>query len=228
MNTHAQLSSLACTLGNLIRIGTVSEVDLTAARCRVTAGQNITIWLPWLTARAGRTRSWWAPSVGEQVLLLAIGGDLNTAFVLPAVFSDANPAPSASADAVHLAFPDGAMIEYEPETGALQVKGITSATVEAKEAVSVTAETITADARNSVTVTAPQIRCVASSRITLDSPEVVCTQKLTTATLAVQQGGTLTGNLTHSGGTLSSNGIALHSHRHGGVYPGGAQTGGPQ
>lgn len=228
MNTHAQLASLARTLGNLIRLGNVSEVDLANARCRVTSGQNVTIWLPWLTARAGRTRSWWAPSVGEQVLLLAIGGDLNTAFVLPALFSDANPAPSSSADAVHLTFPDGAVIEYEPETGALLATGITSATVEAKEAISVTAETLTADVRDRVTVTAPQIRCVASSRITLDSPEVVCTQKLTTATLAVQQGGTLSGNLTHSGGTLSSNGIALHSHRHGGVYPGGAQTGGPQ
>lgn len=54
-------------------------------------------------------------SVGEQVLLLAIGGELDTAFVLPGIFSDDNPAPSASADAWHVAFPDGAVIEYEPK-----------------------------------------------------------------------------------------------------------------
>lgn len=43
-------------------------------------------------------------SVGEQVLLLAIGGELDTAFVLPGIFSDDNPAPSASADAWHVVF----------------------------------------------------------------------------------------------------------------------------
>ncbi|UMT46983.1 hypothetical protein AOY90_15755 [Escherichia coli] len=40
-------------------------------------------WLQWLTHRAGRSRTWWAPSVGEQVLILAVGGELDTAFVLP-------------------------------------------------------------------------------------------------------------------------------------------------
>jgi phage baseplate assembly protein V len=54
---------------------------------------------------------WWAPSVGEQVLILAIGGELDTAFVLPGIFSDDHPAPSASPDALHVAFPDGAFIE---------------------------------------------------------------------------------------------------------------------
>ncbi|WP_313929774.1 phage baseplate assembly protein V, partial [Escherichia coli] len=67
---------------------------------------------------AGRSRVWWAPSAGEQVLLLAVGGELDTAFVLPGIFSDDHPGPSASADAFHITFPDGAVIEYEPETGA--------------------------------------------------------------------------------------------------------------
>lgn len=62
--------------------------------------------------------------MGEQVLLLAVGGELDTAFVLPGIFSDDYPAPSASADAFHITFPDGAVIEYEPETGALTVSGI--------------------------------------------------------------------------------------------------------
>jgi phage baseplate assembly protein V len=65
----------------------------------------------WPTCRAGRSRVWWAPSVGEQVLILAIGGELDTAFVLPGIFSDDHPASSASPDALHVAFPDGAFIE---------------------------------------------------------------------------------------------------------------------
>lgn len=200
-------------IGNLVRIGKVSELDLTNARCRVATGSNVTAWLPWMTHRAGRTRSWWAPSVGEQVLLLSMGGELNTAFVLPAVFSDASPAPSASPDALHLAFPDGAVFEYEPAQSALKVTGIKTAVINASQ---------------KVEVTAPEIRCTASTRITLDTPEVVCTSKLITGSLEVKQGGTLTGNLTHSGGSLTSNGIVVHTHRHSGVQTGGGQTGGPQ
>ncbi|MFO6300495.1 phage baseplate assembly protein V [Rahnella selenatireducens] len=213
MNTNFQLNDIMRLIGNLVRIGTVSELDLPNARCRVTTGSNVTAWLPWMTHRAGRTRSWWAPSPGEQVLLLSMGGELNTAFVLPAVFSNTSPAPSASADALHLAFPDGATFEYEPANGALKVSGIKTAVVDASE---------------QVDVTAPEIRCTASTRITLDTPEVVCTRKLTTASLEVKQGGTLTGNLTHSGGSLTSNGIVVHTHRHSGVQTGGGQTGGPQ
>ena len=84
------------------------------------------------------------------------------------------------------------------------------------------------NASQNVEVTAPEIRCTASTRITLDTPEVVCTSKLTTGSLEVKQGGTLTGHVIHSGGSLTSNGIIVQTHRHSGVQTGGGQTGGPQ
>jgi len=213
MNTYAQLNDIMRLIHNIVRIGNVTAVDLDNARCRVGSGNNTTAWLPWITSRAGSTRCWWAPSVGEQVLLLSMGGELNTAFVLPAIFSDANPAPSASAEAVHLSFPDGAVIEYEPASGALTATGIKSATVNAAVRIS---------------VTAPEMTCHASTRITLETPEVVCTNKLITGSLEVKQGGSMTGNISHSGGSLTSNSIVLHTHRHSGVQTGGGQTGGPQ
>ncbi|HIE0016152.1 TPA: phage baseplate assembly protein V [Serratia marcescens] len=194
---------------NLIRIGTVSELDLERGRCRVATGGNLTDWLNWLTGRAGDARSWWAPSIGEQVLVLSLGGELETAFVLPGVFSDAHPAPSASEQAAHIAFPDGAVLEYEPATGALKAVGIKSATIEAAER---------------ITLTAPNITCIASGKITLDAPEVECTQQLTTGTIAIHQGGSMTGDLNHTGGSISSNGIVVHTHTHGGVQNGGGQT----
>ncbi|OKB67670.1 baseplate assembly protein [Serratia marcescens] len=194
---------------NLIRIGTVSELDLERGRCRVATGGNLTDWLNWLAGRAGDARSWWAPSIGEQVLVLSLGGELDTAFVLPGVFSDAHPAPSASAQAAHIAFPDGAVIEYEPATGSLKAIGIKSAMVEASER---------------ITLTAPNITCIASGKITLDAPEVECTQQLTTGTIAIRQGGSMTGDLNHTGGSINSNGIVVHTHTHGGVQNGGGQT----
>lgn len=48
--------------------------------------------------------------MGEQVLLLSIGGKLDTAFVLPGIYLDDNPAPSASADALHISFLGGAVL----------------------------------------------------------------------------------------------------------------------
>ncbi|EKM2252410.1 phage baseplate assembly protein V, partial [Escherichia coli O157] len=102
MNTLANIQELARALRNMIRTGLVVETDLNAGRCRVQTGGMCTDWLQWLTCRAGRSRTWWAPSVGEQVLILAVGGELDTAFVLPGIYSGDNPAPSASADALHI------------------------------------------------------------------------------------------------------------------------------
>lgn len=209
MNTLSTIQELARAIRNLIRSGVVTEVDTVQGLCRVQSGGIQTTWLNWLTTRAGRSRTWWAPSVGEQVLLLAIGGELDTAFVLPGIFSDDNPAPSASADAWHVAFPDGAVIEYEPETGALTVSGIKTADVTASE---------------SITATVPVVLVKASTSITLDTPEVICTNKLTTATLEVQKGGKMTGNIEHSGGTFKSNGVQVDDHGNGGVQRGGVWT----
>lgn len=200
-------------LRNLIRTGVIVETDLDAGRCRVQSGGIVTDWLQWLTARAGRSRTWWAPSLGEQVLILAIGGELDTAFVLPAIFSDDFPAPSASADAFHIAFPDGTVIEYEPDTGALLASGINTADVTAKE---------------SITATVPVVLIKADTRVTLDTPEVVCTNKLITGTLEVKKGGTMKGNIVHSDGALSSNGVQVDKHSHGKVQSGGSWTDGTQ
>ncbi|WP_001094752.1 phage baseplate assembly protein V, partial [Escherichia coli] len=199
MNTLSTIQELARAIRNLIRSGVVTEVDTVQGLCRVQSGGIQTTWLNWLTTRAGRSRTWWAPSVGEQVLLLAIGGELDTAFVLPGIFSDDNPAPSASADAWQVVFPDGAVIEYEPETSALTVSGIKTADVTAS---------------GSITATVPLVLVKASTSITLDTPEVICTNKLTTATLEVQKGGTMKGNIEHTGGSLSSNDKVLHTHKH--------------
>lgn len=195
---NEQISEILRLLRNLIRIGTVSEVNLDDALCRVDTGQNTTGWLHWLTARAGKTRAWNAPSVGEQVLILCLGGELDTGFVLPGIFSDTSPAPSASADALHWSFPDGAVIEYEPETGALIATGIQTATIKA------------------------------AVKILFDSPEVECTAHLKAKTFDFSEGGTMTGDVEHSGGKLASNGVIVDDHDHGGVQRGGSRTDGPK
>ncbi|BBW22086.1 phage baseplate assembly protein V [Enterobacter kobei] len=213
MNNLNSLQEIARAIRNLIRTGIVTDVDHGEGLCRVQTGGMETTWLNWLTCRAGRSRVWWAPSIGEQVLLLAVGGELDTAFVLPGIFSDDHPAPSASPDAFHVSFPDGAVIEYEPQNSALTVLGIKTADVTASD---------------SITATVPLILVKASTRITLDTPEVVCTNKLTTGTLEVKNGGKMSGNIEHTGGTPKSNGVQVDNHAHGNVQSGGSWTKGTQ
>lgn len=96
-NPETDPQEAARAAGMMIRTGTVAAVDLAARRVRFTSGGITTDWLPWLERRAGGGaggRTWWPPVQGEQGLMLAPGGDLARAVILPGMFSDAMPAGS--------------------------------------------------------------------------------------------------------------------------------------
>ncbi|UYV41559.1 phage baseplate assembly protein V [Providencia rettgeri] len=197
---------------NLIRIGIVTDVNAKKG-CRVQIGNLETDWLNWITLRAGSTRTMNAPSVGEQVLILALGGELTTAFVLTGIFSNDHSEPTDSLTADHRTYSDGAIIEYEPATGALIATGIKTAIIDASEQINATTNVVIVNA---------------SKQINLTTPTVICSENLTCATLNVTEGGEMTGDIVHKNGTFSSNGVVLDDHDHGGVERGGSRTDGPQ
>ena len=199
-------------INNLIRVGVVIAVDAQKG-CRVQIGNLETDWLNWITLRAGSTRTMNAPSVGEQVLILALGGELTTAFVLTGIFSNDHSEPTDSLTADHRTYSDGAIIEYEPATGALIATGIKTATIDASEQINATTNVVIVNA---------------SKQINLTTPTVICSEKLTCATLNVTEGGEMIGDIVHKNGTFSSNGVVLDDHDHGGVERGGSRTDGPQ
>ena len=118
-----RLVELARRLANVVRPGVVAEADYALARARVKYGEAsaagggnteaVTDWLPWLAGRAGGDIEWWAPEVGEQVLVLAPSGELATGIVLAGLYSDARPAPASSSDRHVTRYIDGAEIEYD-------------------------------------------------------------------------------------------------------------------
>lgn len=205
------LNELERLISNLLRVGVVEAVDTEKMVCRVRTGDILTDWIRWGADRAGAGRSWWPPVAGEQVIIGAVNGELTTAFVLCSLYSDANGAPSHSAQAMHKTFSDGAVIEYEPETGELTVTGIQKATVNAAQ---------------KIDATAPEVTVTASTQINFNTPKVVCSDNLTCATLNVEKGGEMTGNITHKDGKFSSNGVVVDNHSHGGVERGGSWTDG--
>ena len=79
----------------------------------------VTVWLPWLTARAGTVITWSALSLGEQVLLLAPTGDLAQAFVLPAVYQIPQE-PPVDPHVHALLLPAGDVLKIE---GAVEITG---------------------------------------------------------------------------------------------------------
>ncbi|AUW12076.1 MULTISPECIES: phage baseplate assembly protein V [Klebsiella] len=181
-------------LENIARTGTVTEIDEKNWRVRVQSGGLETTWLRWTAQRAGAFKVWVPPSIGEQVWFLCLGGNTDVAFIGGSLYSDDNPAPGVSRNEMIVTAPDGAMFCYDAEAGALQVKGIKSAVVEA------------------------------SVKITLDTPEVECTNLLTTKSLNVTEGGEMRGDITHTDGALTSNGVQVDDHDHGAVERGGSWT----
>jgi len=111
----AALSDIWRRVNNLIRIGVVAQVDYPAARVRVRSADLETGWLPWVTDRAGGDRTWWAPEMGEQVLLLAPSGDLSGAVVLGSIYRNAFPAPGDRETLHRHVYADGASVEYDRE-----------------------------------------------------------------------------------------------------------------
>lgn len=212
MSANTNIAELLRLIRNIIRTGVVTEVEV-GRGCRVKTGDLETDWLPWITQRAGASRSQWPPSAGEQVVILSVGGELTTAVVLPGLFSDEHNEPTASLTANNVTYPDGAVIEYEPATGALKATGIKTALIEAGE---------------SITATSPVVIVNASENIRFVTPSVICSDNLTCATLNVMKGGEMSGSFKHTGGAFSSNGVVIDKHDHGGVERGGSRTDGPQ
>lgn len=189
-----EIAELIRLLENVVRTGTVTEIDEESWRVRVQSGGLNPNWMRWNAQRAGAFKVWVPPSIGEQVWFLCLGGNTDVAFIGGSLYSDDNPAPGSSRNEVVMTAPDGATFRYDAEAGALQVTGIKSATIEA------------------------------SVKVTLDTPEVECTNLLTTRSLNVREGGEMHGNIAHTGGAFTSNGVQVDDHDHGAVERGGSWT----
>jgi phage baseplate assembly protein V len=114
--SNARLGELERRLSNTIRPGTVLEADYAKARLRVTMGDNTSAWLPWLTSRAGEDRTWHAPEVGEQVIVMAPGGELSAGYVMPGgIYKNDYPANGDKPEISRTTYKDGAILEYDRE-----------------------------------------------------------------------------------------------------------------
>lgn len=216
MRQYRRMDDLHLAIQNIIRFGTIRDVMYSdPPRVRVKTGDLITNWIPWLTLRAGQTKTWSPLTLGEQVVLLSPHGDLTGAIALGGIYSDMNPTPSNDPNKIVVSYPDGAKTEYDHASGDMQVTGI---------------KTLTVVSANKVTVNTSEIELNASSKAVINAPNVVINGVLsqTGGSATVTANMVVKGSLKQIGGELSSNGVVLDSHVHGGVQSGGSKTGAPQ
>lgn len=107
------IAELRRRLDNMLRLGTIAEVDHAGARCRVQSGSITSAWLPWFSLRAGTTKRWSLPSVGEQCIVFSPCGELAQGIALLGIYSTVNPAPGSAANLDRTTYPDGTVIEYD-------------------------------------------------------------------------------------------------------------------
>lgn len=223
--SNARIGDIERRLSNVVRPGTILEADYATARVKVALGKNKTAWLPWITGRAGNDRTWHAPEVGEQVIVIAPSGELAAGYVLQgAIYKTDFPANGASANVSRITYSDGAISEYDraahahllniPSGGKATVKVGTEAFTE------ITASKIT----HQLSATAKAEISAASIKLTLGSTIIEMTSSGITLTGSAI---TIHGPVTQTGGNLTSDGIGLQTHRHSGVQSGSSSTSTP-
>jgi phage baseplate assembly protein V len=127
--TVSELNDPRRLIGNMIRLGTIEQIDLAEGSCRVRIGDLVSDDLPFAAPRAGAVRIWAPPSVGEQVVVVCPEADLQAGIVLGGLFCDAHPAPAGDARCL-IDFPDGTRITYDPDGHALTIAVAAGGTAE--------------------------------------------------------------------------------------------------
>lgn len=102
-------------LENLIRFGTIKAIypGQPFTTVTVTIGAITTAKLRFLTLRAGKTKTWDPPSVGEEVMVISPSGVLEMGVAIAGLNNQDNPSPSKDMNKTIRIFEDGCIFTYD-------------------------------------------------------------------------------------------------------------------
>ncbi|SFD68025.1 phage baseplate assembly protein V [Thiohalospira halophila DSM 15071] len=129
MTGERELIDLARRLSRIVMVGTVEEVTAKPPRARVRIGDAVTAPLLWVNARAGDTRTWDPPSIGEQVLLLSPSGRTEQGVVVAGIYGPDGEANGSSLTEARTDYPDGSWETHDEEAGDRGLKITGNATI---------------------------------------------------------------------------------------------------
>lgn len=200
-------------LSSLVMVGVVAELDEEDARVRIDVDGMRTDWIPWGERRAGPgVRTWCAPEVNEQVVIVCPYGDPSQAVIVGSIYQQTCPAPANLRTIHRTIYADGTVIEYDREAHAFRIDvGTGSVTVNCGSATVVASEGVTVECATA-TVTA-------SDSVTLDTPTTHATGDLNVdGNVSVQGNADVVGDVTAANVTarteVTAGAITLTGHRH--------------
>ena len=112
-----RVNDLGRRLANIIRIGTIFEIDFEEAKARVKIGDLETDFLPWVNSNSGANNSWNPPEMDEQVIILSPSGELNQGVILPSLYK--NNASDELPNIQSVTYKDGSKVSFDQDTGSL-------------------------------------------------------------------------------------------------------------
>ena len=109
-------------LENLIRFGTIKTIYPTKpfTTVTVTIGAITTAKLRFISLRAGKTKTWDPPSIGEEVIVLSPSGVLEMGVAIAGLNNADNPSPSDDLNKTIRIFEDGCLLSYDIQTHHLE------------------------------------------------------------------------------------------------------------
>ena len=112
-----RVNDLGRRLANIIRIGTIFEIDFEEAKARVKIGDLETDFLPWVNSNSGANNSWNPQEMDEQVIILSPSGELNKGVILPSLYK--NNASDELPNIQSVTYKDGSKVSFDQDTGSL-------------------------------------------------------------------------------------------------------------
>ena len=218
-------------LENLIRFGTIKTIHPAKpfTTVTVTIGEITTAKLRFLTLRAGKTKTWDPPTIGEEVMVLSPSGVLEMGVAIAGFNNQDNPSPSDNLDKTIRVFEDGCILAYDVSSHHLSAILPPGGTVEltADGGVTVNANGgVTVNANDGLTINAVSGGTTHNGNLTVNGSTV------TTGNSTVQ-GSQLVQGSSHSIGQFSTEAdvtagdISLKSHKTSGVKSGSEISGEP-
>ena len=118
---------------NVVRLGVVEQARYTnppQARVRFDDGY-LSTWLRMAAARTAPDAAWWPAEVGEEVIALFPGGNLEKGVILAALYNGANHAKGSSADTARVDYGNGSHVIHDRSSGAMTLHATGPVTIEA-------------------------------------------------------------------------------------------------
>ena len=192
MMSRYALGELERLLANLIQIGTVTAFNPNdiPPTVQVDLGEQETDPIPISMGRAGSTKDWNPPAIGEQVLVFSPCGDIALAFSLGGLFQDAYPPPSQDSNQNMKVFPDSSSITHDSGSNTM---------------------TVTIAGSGNININCVNANVKASQIIKMETPETEISGHLTVnggMSVTGGEGAKVNGNMTVVNGDVSADDIS--------------------